>query len=75
MIDKQDEVFTRVMNGVIADFTESGVSMLDEKNFASDTSVMPSVFPHVSIVQTNSVTLRSSEEDRKSTRLNSSHAT
>ena len=51
MIDKQSEVFTRVMNGVIAERAD-----LTESNFSSDLSDAPPTFPHISIVQSDSVT-------------------
>lgn len=59
MIDKSNEVFDRVMTYVMSQH-----SGLTEENFGSDDVDAPSVFPFVSIVQSESRTSRDHQDDR-----------
>lgn len=51
MIDKSDEVFNRVM-----DYVMDNMPTLTMENFTSEVVDAPSVFPHIEIVQSESIT-------------------
>ena len=58
MIDKSDEVFTRVMN-----YIEQNEPSLTDDNFSSEYTDSPAVFPFVCIEQTDSTPLSEYQTD------------
>lgn len=58
MIDKSDEVFNRVM-----DYVMDIMPTLTMENFTSEVVDAPSVFPHIEIVQSESMTDTSGQTD------------